>query len=127
MEIEKKGKRCPNGYIAKKNDKTKCVKKGTKKMRHNSSAETNSSKYTTPKQSPSIKTRKFTPPSKELRAYNTKGFAAEDKNVLTPKKSTRKRGTGNPWIAHVKQYAASHGVNYREALKDPKCKAAYKK
>ena len=33
----------------------------------------------------------------------------------------------NAWIQHVKSYAAKHNMNYRDALKDPKCKAAYKK
>ena len=28
---------------------------------------------------------------------------------------------------HVKDYAKKHNMNYRDALKDPKCKAAYKK
>ena len=33
----------------------------------------------------------------------------------------------NPWIMHVKNYAAKHGMKYNEALKDPQCKASYKK
>ena len=33
----------------------------------------------------------------------------------------------NAWIAHVKAWAAKHGKKYSEALKDPKCKASYKK
>lgn len=33
----------------------------------------------------------------------------------------------SPWISHVKQYAASHNMSYRDALKDPGCKASYKK
>jgi len=31
----------------------------------------------------------------------------------------------NPWISHVKQYAADHNVSYREAMKS--AKASYKK
>ena len=33
----------------------------------------------------------------------------------------------NKWIDHVKKYAKDHNMKYMEALKDPKCKAAYKK
>lgn len=33
----------------------------------------------------------------------------------------------NKWISHVQSYASKNGINYRDALKDPKCKAAYKK
>lgn len=31
----------------------------------------------------------------------------------------------NNWILHVKTFANKHGVSYRSALKDPKCKASY--
>jgi hypothetical protein len=37
-----------------------------------------------------------------------------------------KRGASK-WITHVKAYAKKHGMKYNEALKDPKCKASYKK
>jgi hypothetical protein len=33
----------------------------------------------------------------------------------------------NPWIAHVKSWAKAHGKSYRDALKMPACKNAYKK
>lgn len=33
----------------------------------------------------------------------------------------------NKWIQHVKDYASKHNMSYRDALRDPKCKAAYKK
>jgi hypothetical protein len=33
----------------------------------------------------------------------------------------------NKWISHVKDFASKNGINYRDALKDPKCKAAYRK
>lgn len=33
----------------------------------------------------------------------------------------------NPWIAHVKAWAAKHKMNYAQAIKSPACKAAYKK
>lgn len=32
----------------------------------------------------------------------------------------------NPWINHVKSYAQEKGIKYRDALKDPQCKASYK-
>lgn len=32
----------------------------------------------------------------------------------------------NPWISHVKSYAQEKGMKYRDALKDPECKAIYK-
>ena len=31
------------------------------------------------------------------------------------------------WTEHVKSYASSKGISYREALKDPNCKATYTK
>ena len=33
----------------------------------------------------------------------------------------------NKWITYVKEYASKNGMSYRDALKDPKCKAGYKK
>jgi hypothetical protein len=33
----------------------------------------------------------------------------------------------NKWITHVKKYASKNGMSYRDALRDPKCKAGYKK
>jgi hypothetical protein len=33
----------------------------------------------------------------------------------------------NPWIQFVKAYAAKHNMSYRDALKSPACKSAYKK
>jgi len=29
------------------------------------------------------------------------------------------------WIEHIKDYAKSNGMSYKDALKDPKCKSAY--
>lgn len=31
----------------------------------------------------------------------------------------------NPWIQHVKAYAAKHNMKYATAVGDPKCKAEY--
>lgn len=33
----------------------------------------------------------------------------------------------NSWIQHCKNFAAKKGIKYNEALKDPECKATYKK
>ena len=33
----------------------------------------------------------------------------------------------NLWINHVKNYAQAKGISYKDALKDPNCKATYKK
>ena len=35
--------------------------------------------------------------------------------------------TMNSWVKYVKEYASKNGMKYNEALKDPKCKAGYKK
>ena len=32
----------------------------------------------------------------------------------------------NAWIHHVKKYAKEHNMEYRDALKDPKCRTSYK-
>lgn len=34
---------------------------------------------------------------------------------------------GNSWIEHVKAFANKKGIKYNEAMKDPECKASYKK
>jgi len=34
---------------------------------------------------------------------------------------------GNKWIQYVKAFAEKNHMNYRDALKDPRCKASYKK
>jgi len=36
-------------------------------------------------------------------------------------------GMANSWINYVKAYAKKHNIKYSEALKDPNCKAGYKK
>jgi len=36
-------------------------------------------------------------------------------------------GGANKWVMHVKAFANKHGMKYNEALKDPRCKASYKK
>jgi hypothetical protein len=33
----------------------------------------------------------------------------------------------NKWITYVKEYASKNGMSYRDALRDPKCKAGYTK
>jgi hypothetical protein len=41
-----------------------------------------------------------------------------------PEAKTRK---ANPWIAHVKAWASKHKMSYRDAMKDPSMRDAYKK
>jgi DNA adenine methylase len=41
--------------------------------------------------------------------------------------SVNNKKMSNPWIMYVKEYASKNGMSYRDALKDPKCKAGYKK
>lgn len=33
----------------------------------------------------------------------------------------------NSWVQHTKNFAKEKGIKYNEALKDPECKASYKK
>lgn len=33
----------------------------------------------------------------------------------------------NKWIAHVKSWSAKNNMSYRDALRNPACKKAYKK
>jgi len=33
----------------------------------------------------------------------------------------------NAWIQHLKDWSAKHNMSYKQAMKDPACKAAYKK
>lgn len=57
----------------------------------------------------------FTLPSKILSAVTGKGGAKAKKTAKSP------------WIAHVKAFAAKHGMSYRDALRSPQCRASYKK
>ena len=42
--------------------------------------------------------------------------------------SKKRKGKGtNPWFSHVKNYAKSKKISYRDALSDPGCKNSYKK
>ena len=42
-------------------------------------------------------------------------------------KGTKKGASVNPWVSHVKAFAAKHRMTYPQALKDPRCKASYRK
>ena len=42
-------------------------------------------------------------------------------------KISAKSNMANSWITYVKAYAAKNGMSYRDALRDPECKAGYKK
>ncbi len=54
---------------------------------------------------------------------------AVGKKTGTRLRKTLKEKTGiarkNPWVSHVKQYAADHNMTYGGAMKDPKCKESY--
>jgi hypothetical protein len=43
------------------------------------------------------------------------------------KKISTNSNMANSWITYVKEYAAKNGMSYRDALRDPNCKAGYKK
>jgi hypothetical protein len=45
----------------------------------------------------------------------------EQKNIST------NSNMANKWITYVKEYASKNGMSYRDALRDPKCKAGYRK
>ena len=45
------------------------------------------------------------------------------KNII----SSNNNNMPNSWISYVKEYASKNGMSYRDALRDPKCKAGYKK
>ena len=47
--------------------------------------------------------------------------------VFTPDSEGTGIKKSNAWIDHVKSYAKKHNMKYFDALKDPKCKASYKK
>ena len=53
-------------------------------------------------------------------AFNKKFGLGLKNNISTNNKMP------NKWISYVKEYASKNGMNYRDALKDPKCKAGYK-
>ena len=42
-------------------------------------------------------------------------------------KRKRKKGKAGKWIMHVKAFAKSHKIKFRDALKHPDCKKSYKK
>ena len=43
------------------------------------------------------------------------------------KKSKARKGKVSNWITHVKNFAKSNKIDFRDALKDPKCKSSYHK
>lgn len=48
-------------------------------------------------------------------------------NGLENKISSNSIKMPNKWIEYVKEYASKNGMSYRDALRDPKCKAGYKR
>ena len=63
-----------------------------------------------------------------LRAVNhpNKPFLSID-NLKQDKSGAGIKKPANKWVAYVKSYASKHNMSYRDALRDPKCKAGYKK
>jgi len=49
------------------------------------------------------------------------------KGIETKNKMFSNNKMPNSWITYVKEYASKNGMSYRDALRDPKCKAGYKK
>jgi hypothetical protein len=47
-------------------------------------------------------------------------------NGLAKDKISPNNKMANKWITHVKDFATKNGMSYRDALRDPKCKASYK-
>jgi hypothetical protein len=56
---------------------------------------------------------------------NTVGGRRRRKGKMQ-KKKTRK-GKVSKWITHVKNFSRANKMDFRDALKDPKCKASYHK
>jgi len=54
-------------------------------------------------------------------AFNKKFGLGINNNISSNNKMA------NSWISYVKEYASKNGISYRDALRDPKCKAGYKK
>jgi hypothetical protein len=42
-------------------------------------------------------------------------------------KSKTRKGKVSTWIIHVKNFAKTNKMDFRDALKDPKCKSSYHK
>jgi len=56
-----------------------------------------------------------------------KGKKVKRGGLVTGGVSTGGKKGASKWISHVKAYAKKHNIKYNEALKDPKCKASYRK
>jgi len=50
----------------------------------------------------------------------------DNKNNSNKKKIFSNNNMPNSWVSYVKEYASKNGMSYRDALRDPKCKAGYK-
>ena len=62
---------------------------------------------------------KVLPPEKVKKSLGGKG--------LIEKKSSNSKYMANKWIEYVKEFSKKHNCSYREALRNPECKAGYKK
>jgi hypothetical protein len=62
---------------------------------------------------------KVLPPEKVKKSLGGRG--------LIEKKTSNSKYMANKWIEHVKEFSKKHNCSYREALRNPECKAEYKK
>jgi hypothetical protein len=62
---------------------------------------------------------KVLPPEKVKKSLGGRG--------LINKKSSNSKYMANKWIEYVKEFSKKHNCSYREALRNPECKAGYKK
>jgi DNA adenine methylase len=65
--------------------------------------------------------------SEDLNLYLTDRSAFNKKFGLGINNNISSNNKMNSWISYVKEYASKNGMSYRDALRDPKCKAGYKK
>jgi predicted DNA binding CopG/RHH family protein len=62
----------------------------------------------------------------DYEAWKRKNLGSKKSGKGLENKISTNNKMPNKWISYVKEYASKNGMNYRDALKDPKCKAGYK-
>ena len=67
----------------------------------------------------------FTPQLRKI--SNTITDVAGKIDIIRQGGDIKSAKSSNPWIDHVRQFAKDNGINYFQALKDPKCKTTYRK
>jgi len=66
------------------------------------------------------------PPVESLSVSGDQGGGRRRRKGKMQKGKTRK-GKVSKWITHVKNFSRANKMDFRDALKDPKCKASYHK